>query len=269
MTSRSEQTAPVVHVISILWGDYYSHEDVNRLYSMIRRNTSFPVCFHLFSNEPLTGLDAGILRHPEPAMDIRPEHNRYAYRKEAGLCDDRLGGLTGQRVFFFDLDVLVMENLDELFRYPEGDGFYIIRDWNSRSGKVGQATCYSFVVGTLGAVRKTFETDPEPIIRQYHTASQEYLSAQVIKRFGSLNFWPDAWFKSFRFHCLPPGPLRHFLTPRPPPAGTKVLAFHGHPDVRDALAGRWSSVDDSKASRGWKRLYKVCKPTLWIRDYWH
>lgn len=258
-----------VNIISILWGSAYSEEDVNNLYSMIRRNTSFPIAFHLFSDEPLPALAPEIIRHPEPRMRIAPEHNRYAYRKEAGLCDDTLGGLAGQRVFFFDLDVLIMDNLDDLFTYPEGDGFYIINDWNTRGDHVGQATCYSFVVGTLGFVRETFEADPEPIIRQFGTASQEYLSAMVIRKYGKLNFWPDAWFRSFRFHCLPFPLFRYFLTPAPPSKGTKVLAFHGHPDIQDALAGRWSPPDSRKAARGWKKLYKACRPTPWIRDYWH
>lgn len=257
-----------VHIITILWGNAYGVEDVNTLYSMIKRNTSFPVAFHLFSDEPLPGLDSGIIRHPEPKMSIAPEHNRYVYRKEVGLCDDTLGGLTGLRVFFFDLDVVIMDNLDELFTYPEGDRFYIINDWHTRGNHVGQATCYSFVVGTLGFVREAFEADPEPIIRKFGTASQEYLSSKVIERYGPLNFWPEEWFQSFRFHCLPWGPLRHFVTPHKPKPQTKVLAFHGHPDIQDALAGRWSETGSPKAARGWKKLYKACRPTPWVTGYW-
>ncbi len=258
-----------VHIIAILWGTAYDEEDVNILYAMIRRNSSRPVVFHLFSDEELPGLHPDIVRHPEPAMDIAPEHNRYAYRKEAGLCHDDLGGLAGQRVFFFDLDVLIMDDLDELFAYPRGDGFYIINDWNTKGDHVGQASCYSFVVGTLGHVRERFEADPAPIIARYGTASQEYLSDMVRERYGKLNFWPDAWCKSFKFHCLPWHPFRHVRTPRRPPAGTKVLAFHGHPDIQDALLGRWSAPDARKAAKGWKKLYKACRPTPWITDYWH
>lgn len=258
-----------VNIISILWGTTYAEQDVNNLFRMIKRNTSYPIAFHLFSNEILSGLDVEIIRHPENGMDISAEHNRYAYRKEAGLCDDNLGGLNGKRVFFFDLDVLIMGNLDELFAYPEGDKFYIINDWNTRGNHVGQATCYSFVVGTLGYIRKAFEANPGPIIEQYGTASQEYLSAKVIEKYGELNFWPDEWFRSFRFHCLPFFLLRHFLTPSKPPRGTKVLAFHGHPDIHDAFVGRWSPPNIPKAARGWKKIYKVCRPTPWIREYWY
>ena len=258
-----------INIISILWGKAYSEVDVNNLYSMIKRNTSFPIAFHLFSNEDLPSLNPEIIKHPEKAMDIAPEHNRYAYRKEAGLCDNALGDLTGQRVFFFDLDVLIMDNLDELFAYPEQDKFYIINDWNTKGNHVGQATCYSFVVGTLGFIRDNFEKNPEPIIRKFGTASQEYLSSMVIERYGNLNFWPEQWFQSFRFHCLPFSFLRHLITPSRPKKGTKVLAFHGHPDIHDAIAGRWALPGEAKAPKGLKKLYKACRPTSWIKDYWH
>lgn len=260
---------PVVNIITILWGDIYSEEDINILYAMINRNTSLPIVFHVFSNEKLPGLHPAIVKHPEIPMAISPEDNRFAYRKEAGLCDDNLGGLQGQRVFFFDLDVLIMDNLDDLFSFPENDNFYIINDWNTHGDHVGQATCYSFVVGTLGYIRDTFEKNPKNIIQKYGTASQEYLSAMIIKKHGKLNFWPEQWFKSFKYHCLPAGVLRHFIIPSLPPTGTKVLAFHGHPDVRDAQLGRWSSPNAKKAAKGWKKIYKTCRKTPWIKDYWH
>ncbi|MDX1680717.1 MAG: hypothetical protein R3242_08300, partial [Akkermansiaceae bacterium] len=184
------------------------------------------------------------------------------------LCADNLGGLQGQRVFFFDLDVLITGSLDELFRYPEGKQFYIINDWNTKGDHVGQASCYSFVVGTLGFIKKAFEENPLAILDQYGTASQEYLSAMVIKHIGPLNFWPEEWFRSFRYHCLPHPLLRWFKTPSRPPEGTKVLAFHGHPDIQDAIEGQWGRPGDRKRAKGWKKIYKHCKPTAWILDYW-
>jgi hypothetical protein len=226
-----------------------------------------PIAFHLFSNETLPTLNPEIIQHPEPVMYIRPEHRHRAYRKEAGLCDDALGGLTGKRVFFFDLDVLIMNNLDDLFTYPQDDKFYIINDWHTNGTHVGQATCYSFIVGTLGFVKEAFVADSVAIVSEFGSASQEYLSSKIIERFGKLNFWPEEWFQSFRFHCLPWGPLRHFFTPHKPRPETKVLAFHGRPGIPDAIMGRWSEPGIGKAAKGWKKLYKACRPTPWIREY--
>jgi hypothetical protein len=267
--SQRSQTMGPYHVICIKWGTYYSAKDVNNLFSMIQRNTSRPIVFHCFSNET-EGLQAEVRRHALPPMQVPESLNKYAYKKEAGLCDDALGGLAGERVFFFDLDSLIVGNLDEFFAYPQAERFYIIKDWNTRGQHVGQASCYSWVVGTLGFVKSYFEQNPAQVLAQYGTASQEYLSAQVIKHFGALNFWPDNWFKSFKLHCLPLGILRPFLAARlPRVVGLKMIAFHGYPGLSEAVAGTWTNDRTSKKrAHGWKRMYKTIRPCPWILDYW-
>jgi hypothetical protein len=269
MKGNQMTTQEPVHVATIQWGTLYTGEDVNKLFSMVKKNTSAPVCFHLFSNEKHSDLHPEIQLHPEPSLIIPEAHRLKNYRKTVGLCDSELTGLTGKRIFFFDIDVLIMGSLDDLFTYPEGEQFYIINDWNTKGNHVGQATCYSFVVGTLQFVKTDFEAAPEKVIEQYGTATQQYLSAKVIEQFGKLNFWPEEWFQSFRYHCLPCGPLRHILTPREPRSATKVLAFHGRPNMHDAIIGRWSEPGTGKAAKGWKKLYKACRPTPWIEKYWN
>lgn len=258
-----------IHIAASLWGTIYNEQDANNLYSMICRNTSFPVCFHLFSVEPLPGLNPKILKHPEPDLNVPSAHRKRNYRKTIGLCDPNLAGLAGKRIFVFDLDVLIMSNLDELFTYPEGDQFYIIKDWKHKDGSVGQGTCFSFVVGTFGFVKEAFEADPEAVVNQYGSATQQYLSKKLIEKYGKLNFWPEEWFQSFRYHCLPPALLRSISTPQRPKPETKVLAFHGCPGIRDAILGQWSDPGYGKAPKGWKRLYKTCRPTPWVKEYWH
>ena len=250
------------NVICIKWGSEYSAQDVNKLCHSIKRNTSYEIDFYCFTDDA-TGLDEDVIVRPMTSLNVAPEDNKYAYRKEAGLCDDNLGGLQGQRVFFFDLDSLIVGNLDEFFDYPKGDKFYIINDWNSRHGKkknkVGQASCYSFVVGTLGYVKKYFEDHPK-----------EVLSSKVIEKYGALNFWPDNWFKSYRFHCLPWGILRWIKDSKMPKVkGLKMIAFHGQPGIQEAIEGKWSkNLNSKKYPRGIKRLYKHCRPASWVAQYW-
>lgn len=257
-----------VNVVCVKWGDAYDAEYINTLYHMIVRNTSYAVDFYCFTDE-VAGISKEITVKPIPLLHTLKEYQTiHAYRKEAGLCDDDLGGLKGQRVFFFDLDVVIVSNLDEFFDYPEDDKFYIINDWNSKGDKIGQASAYSWVVGTLGYIKEYFEKNPKEIVDKYHTASQEYLSSKVIEKKGALNFWPDNWFCSFRFHCMPKiGPLRHFMAPSIPKdrPGLKVIVFHGMPNPREAAKGIWKLKNKDK----WKRIYKVCKPTKWIEQYWY
>ena len=251
------------NVICIKWGDRYGPEYVNRLYSMVKRNTSFTINFYCFTENP-QGLNGQIKVKDLPTLLVAPEDNKYAYRKEAGLCDDQLGGLNGQRVLFFDLDVVIVDNIDSLFTFPSGNDFVIIRDWHAKDKRVGQASCYSWVVGTLGHVKKYFEDHPKEVVMRFRTASQAYLSDQVLKKYGTLVFWPEPWCRSFRFHCLPAGFLRRFVVPKIP-AGAKLIIFHGSPKPHEALAGVWSY---DKPIPLYKRWYKIVLPTRWISDYW-
>jgi len=251
------------NVICIKWGDQYSVDYVNRLFNMVRRNVTVDINFYCFT-EISAGLHPDIIVKPLPVLDVPDEDNKFAYRKEAALCDDDLGGLRGERVLFFDLDVVIVANIDELLTFPQGDEFVIINDWNTNGDHVGQASCYSWRVGTLGYVKKYFEAHPKEVVKQYHTASQEYLSAQVIKTQGKLIFWPEPWVRSFKSHCLPKGLLRHFFPAAIPP-GAKVIAFHGSPKPQDAIAGKWSL---EKATPWYKRLYKTVLPTPWVEEHW-
>ncbi len=262
------------NVICIKWGGYYKAKDVNNLCSMIKRNTNFDIDFYCFT-EDATDLNDDVIVKPLPEFqNVKAGEEEYAtrhaYRKEAGLCDDALGGLTGQRVFFFDLDSLIVGNLDEFFKYPQDEKFYIINDWHTNGDHVGQASCYSWVVGTLGFVKKYFEDHPKEVVDKFYTASQEYLSSKVIEKWGHLNFWPENWFKSFRFHCLPFPLFRYFASPKMPQVdGLKMIAFHGNPGLQDAINGIWcSNPNDRKYPRGYKKLYKHVLPSKWILDYW-
>ena len=253
----------VYNVICIKWGTSYSPEYVNRLCNMVKRNTQYTINFFCFTDDA-TGLDDGVIVKPMTTLNVKPEDNKYSYKKEAGLCDDNLGGLSNQRVFFFDLDVVIVDNIDCLFDYPTGRDLFIINDWNTKGNHVGQASCYSWVVGELGFVKTYFELHPKEVVKRYFTASQEFLSAQVIARYGKLNFWPDSWTRSFRYHCLPKSFLRHFFVAKIP-VGAKIIVFHGSPKPDEALEGIWSN---SHKIPFWKRIYKGVRPTLWIADYW-
>jgi hypothetical protein len=252
-------------VICIKWGDSkcYSAKYVNNLYASVKRNTTHKVDFYCFTDDD-EGFNQNIITKPLPKVDVADL--RHAYRKEISLCDKNLGDLAGKRVLYFDLDTVIVGNIDGFFELPKNDDFYIINDWNSWGNSVGQASCYSFVVGSLGYIKENFEENCEKVYDKFHRNSQKYLSNQVIKRYGKLNFWPDEWAKSFRFHCLPT-PLIPFLRRfkmAEVPVGAKIICFHGKPKMEDAQRGMWYEKN------GWKKvLYKHLAPVTWIKDFWN
>ena len=102
------------NVICIKWGTSYTAEYVNRLYRMVKANTTRQFSFYCFTDNA-EGLIPEVTRCPMTVLNVPPEENKYSYKKEAGLCDDNLGGLNGQRVFYFDLDTVIVDNIDCFF----------------------------------------------------------------------------------------------------------------------------------------------------------
>lgn len=257
--------AQEANVICIKWGVKYSHVDVNRLYRSVANNLSsrYRLNFYCFTDQA-TGLLPEINVRPLPQMHLQGEPCQYAYQKEAGLCDDELGGLRGKRVLFFDLDTLIVGELDAFLDVPKNDEFWIIKDWK-HGESVGGAAVYTWVVGTLGYVKSDFEANPEGVYRKYRTASQEYLSDKVVERHGRMNFWPEIWCVSFKFHCLPKWYQRWFVAPSIPSSEVKTIIFHGEPKLQDAIDGVW---DSTRSVPFLKRIYKHVLPSPWIKGFW-
>ena len=111
-----------INVICIKWGTIYSPLYVNRLKNMVLSNSTYPILFHCFTDHG-EGIDDDIIVHPIPTISVEPNG---CFKRETAFFSPNLGGLKDQRVFYFDLDTLIVNNIDELFKYPSDDQFYII-----------------------------------------------------------------------------------------------------------------------------------------------
>jgi len=255
-------TSEIVNVICIKWGSYYSADYVNNLYRAVVRNFKrHEVRFFCFTEHP-EGIDPQVVIKPLPEL----KGAKFAYLKEAGLCDDHLGGLEGQRVIYFDLDSVICGELDRLLDFMTGDQPYITRDYGRNSDSVGGSNIYSWVVGSLGYIKNYYEENSGQVVNQFGTASQEYLSAKIIEKHGSLSFYPNEWHISFKKHCLRKWPMNFLKEARRPGEGVFLVNFHGDPKIHDAVSGSWST---RRKFPLYKRIYKYTKPVSWIKDYWY
>lgn len=265
-----------VNIITIKWGKLYGAEYPNKIFKMLSKNLSVPFRVFCFTDDA-KGIDKNIIVKPFTKfekLNAKKADKEIPGRwfKEAALCDNNLcKELKGQRVLFLDLDIVITDNIDCFFDFDEkDDSFVIINDWTKPSWEKGdkgknrgQASAYSFKVGTLGFIKDYFEQNPKEVMDKFDTASQEYLSSKVIEWQGCLKFWPKSWCRSFRFCAVPKFFLfRWFFTPKLP-KDCKILVFHGAVNPADAVKGYWPV----KKGQGWKKLYKHIKPSKWLKKY--
>jgi hypothetical protein len=239
-------------VVCMKWGTRYGVDYVNRLSSMLHRNTARPLRLICFTDDP-KGVEDRVETTPLPAINI-PVRVQWLPWRKLSLWQYPLLDLEGD-VLFTDLDVVITGSIDDFFDFAPGH-YCVAQNWTEPGSRVGNTTIYRFPAGKMAFIYNDFVAEPEAILAK-HRIEQQYISAVAT----DMVFWPKEWCLSFKHSLLPRWPL-NFLIPPKLPAGTKLVAFTGKPDPDEAADGRWP-VDQA-----WKRLYKHVRPTPWINENW-
>ncbi|HET97966.1 MAG TPA: hypothetical protein ENN98_04625 [Desulfurivibrio alkaliphilus] len=246
------------NVVCMKWGNKYSPEYVNILARMVRRNITPPYRFICLTDDP-AGIEEEVEIRPIPSFtEPAPEYYRQcqAWRKLL-LFEDPLYDLTG-KILFFDLDVVIVGNIDCFFAYA--DKLAIVENWSQPNRLIGQASAFCFEVGRYRELLSEYLIHPDETARQYRT-EQVYITRRLGR--GNFEFFPAEWCRSFKFHCMPGGVLNSFFTPRQVGKEARVIVFHGNPNPPEAIAGAWG------APVPWyKKFYKTVRPTPWLAEYW-
>lgn len=250
------KTPEKVNVLCLKWGTRYGADYVNKLYAGTQKHLHRAHDFYCCTDDS-SGLNEGIkvIPFPENPGVQRPWPDILV---KLVLCRDGFGDLHGPTLFL-DLDVVILDRIDDLFDYKQGE-FCIIHNWvNWRKklmGKrphVGNSSVFRFEAGSSQYIYDTFlkEIDRAQDKSQF-TTEQAFLTYAA----KDVNWWPEEWVQSYKWNCRPAFPANLWLVPKTK-KGCKILVFHGRPDPDEAIRGY----------RG-KKPHHHTKPAAWIADHW-
>lgn len=234
------------NVLCMKWGSKYGAGYVNILRAMVARHLEPPFRFVCLTDDR-TGIDPAVECRALPEIDLGGAKKHHGWRKFS-VFSPELHDLDG-RVLFLDLDLVIVDRLEPFF---ELDGrFCIIENWPQAGQGIGNSSVFRFEAGDFAAVFERFCSESEQAVRTFPN-SQTLMSRLIQDK----TWWPDAWCRSYKRHCLPPAPLRPILQPKLP-EGTRIVVFHGDPKPPDAAAGVWP---------GKRRRIRAAP---WIVEHWH
>ena len=246
-------------VLCMKWGTLFPADYVNVLYHACRRAISGAFRFVCLTDDS-EGFAEGIEAFPIPDIGLSPDewYTPGVWPKLALYVAD-LHGLRG-RCLFIDLDMVVLGGLDDMFEFEAtfvgieaGAGW-----WPGKEESARPMLCtgvFAFNIGEQTQILQAFQEDI-PAARAGFKNEQDFVAAHA----EGLDYWPSGWVISFKRWLRRPIGLDLVLSPKPPPAGTKVVAFHGDPRPIDLMA------DDVGF---WDRLPHMGHgPVGWVRDYW-
>ena len=214
------------HIVCVKWGNKYISQYANVLYNMVKRNTTVPYEFHCITDDP-KGLDPHIKTIKLPND---PWIKSWWSKLWMFSADFPLQG----NILFFDLDVIVFKNIDELFTYNP-DKFMIIRDFNRcrvKDWKQSNSSVMRWKPGTMNYLRNDFANNPSQVMQQNH-GDQDW----IMKRgHQDINHWPDEWIRSYKWEMvgfkntkIRKGVKHIFQQPARITEQNKVAVFHGEP----------------------------------------
>lgn len=251
------------NVVCMKWGTRYGAEWVNRLYGMVKRNTTWEIRFVCLTDDA-RGIRPEVEVKPLPKVDYDPALGKYwpklgLMQKDLGGPQQPLQGLT----LFLDLDLLVIDSLDPLFTHP--GRFLIIREWKDPHLGYGNSSVVRWCIGAEAAVLDRFYATPHEVIRDtYNYKEQNFLTKAV----DEVSFWPEAWCVPFSHACLPRNRVRRFFaTPQKPPGG-KILVFFGSITPESAMRGEHEIKKRVGQGRRIELTRRRFKPATWIADIW-
>lgn len=220
----------MVTVLCVRFGNKYGREYVIRLKNMVERNLTIPYEFVCLTDDP-TPIDGVRLIVQPNAGYARP------WWHKVHMFDPSLP-ING-RILYFDLDVIICNNIDKLVADKEEKEFFGIRDfnrkfhanWNSLNSSV-----LSWHKGMHPDVWTVFLTSPSTAQKLH--GDQDWIWKVAKSR---ITFWPDEYIMSYKWELRDRSEITRsngkpkFKTVRSPsiPKNCSVVVFHGDPKPED------------------------------------
>lgn len=217
-------------ILCVRFGNLYNRQYVERLRNMVSRNITVPYKFCCLTDD----------KHPIDGVEIIHQANA-GYRKgwwhKVHMFDPNLN--LGHRILYFDLDVIIHDNIDKLIVSSKND-FFGIRDFNRKfypSWQYLNSSVMSWIHRSQNYIWDEYRKD-------IHAAQRLQGDQDWIWKLAKdkIKFWPEDWIQSYKWEIRKRTDLtmidgrRKFKTVNNdimPDPRCCVTVFHGDPKPQD------------------------------------
>ena len=192
------------------------------MYNMVKRNTTFDFRFVLLSDKPYKIENVENYLIPDYMFDGQFNTVKFYMHSNPEYLKDC-------RVFFFDLDMLIINNIDDILSY---DGVFCgIKPFNKRidPSKTIGGGLLSFLSGTTTFLYEDVVSDLKGWSNISQGGKERLILAQLLKDKGWADRWQDLYpnkIKSFKRHHIKQG----FISKE-----ASIIALHGKPKQHEIL----------------------------------
>ncbi len=216
------------HIVCVKWGPKYIPEYVNILRNMCQRQSTVDYTFTCITDDE-TGLDKDInvIKFPD-------HHGIKTWWSKLWMFSKELSAKLGGTILYFDLDVVIFRNFDNLWNYEPGK-FCIIQDFNRcriKDWHICNSSVMRWEAGSLDHLWDIYAQDPQRVHGRNH-GDQDFITA---KEGHNAIRWPVNWIQSYKWEMVGKKDTKirngkKFVFQNPPtiPDDCHTAVFHGEP----------------------------------------
>ncbi len=212
-----------INIVCVAYGSKYTMDYVQTLYNMVSRNITKDFKFICFSDNNV------LKRNVSNEIEVRqfPRHDFNGWFNKLQLFNPE-NGLEGVSLYF-DLDVVILENIDCFCEFGEDNTFAMLNEFNL--AKWYQSSIMKFDIRTANRLVYAPYILERTKFRKHH-GDQTIITELVKKQPESKNF-PNEWTFSAKWYDRkrPRFHKTKWTFERYP--NTKVAVFHGKPDPHE------------------------------------
>lgn len=222
----------MVNVVCVNWGTKYGPDYTHRLYNMVRRNTSRDFDFYVLTDQ--------VDRYPNyKAVELNTDEVGWWNK----LQMFKPGVLPDGEYLYFDLDVVIVDNIDCLF---ECNSFAAIRDFirpdnGILPGKEYNSSCLRFNNVNSSGIYTHYINNRKlwhSYQKQVHFFGDQNVISHYLNSYPDFhNPFPDEWLWSYKKGVKRGAHAgdRSQMFGRWIPDGGKVCVFHGNPNPEEVI----------------------------------
>jgi hypothetical protein len=219
-----------VNVVCVNWGTKYPKEYTERLYNMIKRNTTKDFDFWVLT-------DQHVYKHPINTAELHVGYTGWWNKLQ--MFDTEV--LPAGEWLYFDLDVVIVDNIDSLF---EWESFGIIRDFirpenGILPGKEFNSSVMRFNNTEFSGIWEYYLNNSKQfhdMQKQVHFFGDQNVISSYLNHYPEIcNPFPDEWLWSYKkgVERGKHAGNRSEMFGREIPKDGKVCVFHGEPNPVD------------------------------------
>jgi len=227
-------------IVCLKHGNKYDSRYVNILHAMCKKHSTIPFEMVCITDNP-AGLNDDIKVYKCPDWGIAGDRKAWWYK--VFLFSPKFQQWCGDEFIFFDLDVVIFNNIDKLWSHHPNT-FVVIHDFNRcrmKNWKVRNSSVMKFGVNCENQLWEKFNQNHAAQINRMQ-GDQDY----VTKELPESKMWPADWVMSYKWEMG--------VHVRKPEFGQRAHIIEGRTEIVKSL-----TVQDGK--KIWTTEYKKPKIT--------